>query len=497
MNSRWFAFFVPIFAGCISLAFLANILYHRNYKQNAIPTQQSEPQCSHWSIFRSAQLFGVPTEPGDVQRLLPNEPQGHSLAQIVETLNKIGIKAEGFKDDWDSLTKLSFPCIVHLANPDHFIVVSGIEPRQGYVHIFDSDGNRTRQQREAFEKRWTGYTLHLTKNDAFFTTKTDEPTPHAVYDHLILDKGDIPAVGEPTEFVFPIRNNGSSDLIVEDVKVNCGCLRSEKPASPVPPGKSDVIKLFYSVEPKRGVFTQTAAVRTNDPKHPIVVLSACGFTGVDVRIEPSQIRLDRLFADRECVYHCFVRYTGEWNDFTIELESNDISGAKLLRHSCITIDKADLSDLVHKSQTNSKISDEVARNNRLLELVFEPTEKIDEKVSGTIVLKTNVPGYEKFTLNISGTITSPVQAFPSVVDLSDGTEKNIVLVSRTDEPFRIVDIQGKNLECHFVPAEFQQTHQLSFKKNGSDLADSIIVKYQIQNAAEPVTLPITLLSDAH
>jgi hypothetical protein len=487
---------VLLLPACIGFGICGKILYDRNL-QSTSSSQHSKPQCAHWAIFRTAQLLGIPTESGEIQRLLQNEPQGHSLTQIVETLGKIGIKAEGFKDNWASLTKLAFPCIVHLTNPDHFIVVSGIEAQQGYVHIFDSDGNRTRQQREIFEKRWTGYTLHVTKNDSFFTTRTDESKPLAVYDHLILDKGDIPAVGEPTEFVFPIHNNGTKNLIVEDVKVNCGCLRSEKPAKPIPPGKSDVIKLFYSVQPQRGVFTQTAAVKTNDPDYPIIVLSACGFTGVDVRIEPSRIHLDKLFVGRECVYHCFVRYTGEWNDFQIELESSDINGVKLLKHNSITIDKADFSSLISDFRTNSKISEKVARNNRLLELVFEPTGKIEEKINGTIILKTNVQGYEKFTLNISGTIISPVQAFPSVIDLSGGTEKTVTLLSLTDEAFRIVDIQSDYITCQFDPTQFQKEYKLLLKKDADVSSVPIIVRYQIQNDTDTIDLPITVINDVH
>ncbi|MDR3109911.1 MAG: DUF1573 domain-containing protein, partial [Planctomycetaceae bacterium] len=379
---------------------------------------------------------------------------------------------------------------------DHFIVVSGIEPQQEFVHIFDSDGNRTRQQRESFEKRWTGYTLHLMKDETFFAAKAGDSKPCATYEHLILDKGDIPAIGGETEFVYPIHNNGNSNLVVEDIKVSCGCLRSEKPTNPIPAGGSDVIKLFYSVEPKRGVFSQTAAVRTNDTEHPIVVLSACGFTGVDVRVEPSKIQLEKLFAERECVYHCFVRYTGEWSDFQIELDSNEVEGIKLLRHTCVTFDKANLLDIALSSAANANVSSEIARNNRVLELVFETTGKVGENVSGTIVLKTNVAGYEKFTMKVSGTINPYIQAFPSVVDLSDGTEKTITLVTRTDEPFRIVDVQSNNTHYKFDAKQFLKEHQLTFKKGGTDSA-SAVVKYQLQNTSTSLDIPITLLNNAN
>jgi ABC-type bacteriocin/lantibiotic exporter with double-glycine peptidase domain len=189
---------------------------------------KTEPQCAHWAIFRTAQLLGIPTESGEIQHLLPNQPKGHSLAQVVETLAKIGVDVEAYRNDWDSLSKKSFPCIVHLKEPEHYIVVSGIEPERGYVHIFDDAGNRTRQRRELFEQRWTGYTLHVKKNVDFFVAKIKDDKPQILFDHLTIDKGDIPAIGEPTEFVFPIRNLGKSNLVIEDIKVSCGCLKSEK-----------------------------------------------------------------------------------------------------------------------------------------------------------------------------------------------------------------------------------------------------------------------------
>ncbi|MDR1480913.1 MAG: DUF1573 domain-containing protein [Planctomycetaceae bacterium] len=487
-NNSFTYIILPLLSICIGVVFCIKILYDRN-KQQVSDT----PQCAHWSIYRTAQLLGIPTKKGEIQRLLPNNRQGHSLVQIVETLGKIGIIAEGFNDNWETLAKVSFPCIVHLTAPEHFIVVSGIELSQGFVHVFDSDGNRTRQRRETFEKRWTGYALHVKKDDAFFAT-SDKSKPRAVYDHLIIDKGDIPAVGEPTEFIFPIHNRGTADLVVDDVKVGCACLKSEKPNLPIPPGGSGVIKLFYTVESKHGVFTQTAAVHTNDPDYPVIVLSACGFTGVDIRIEPLAIRLNNLFVGRECIYRCFVHYNGEWNDFQIEFESNRVEGITLLRHHFATIDKTDFSYLAYKNQTNFNISEKVARNSRILELVFKPIGEIDENINGTISFKTNVPGYEKFTLNISGKIVSPVQAFPFVVDLSNVPEKTVTLVSVMDKPFQVIEVRGEYVTCQFDSERFLDEHKLSLKKSSNNPV-LVNVKYKLQN--DPVTydLPITIFTD--
>jgi hypothetical protein len=87
---------VPILAGCIGIVLYFFILTREKPQAISVSVQ---PQCAHWSIFRTAQLLGVPTEPGTVQRLLPNQPQGHTLAQVVETLAQIGIDAEGYRDD--------------------------------------------------------------------------------------------------------------------------------------------------------------------------------------------------------------------------------------------------------------------------------------------------------------------------------------------------------------------------------------------------------------
>jgi hypothetical protein len=492
MQNKIFIFLVPFLSFFAGVMFLTIVFQtHSNQQQNANVeiNVANESQCAHWVMFRAAQLLGIPTAEGEMQRRLPFDPKGHSLLQITETLSQIGIKASGHRDNWETLTKVSFPCIAHLKNPDHYIVISGIEPEQGYVHIFDFDGQRTRQRREIFEKRWTGYTLYIEKDQSFFNSQNNDSVPRAVFDHLILDKGDIPALGEPIEFVFPIYNTGTTNLVVEDVQVNCGCLKSEKPEHPIPPGGNDVVKLFYSIEPKRGVFMQTAAVKTNDPNNPIVAISVYGFTGVDVRMEPANIYLDKLFTGRDCTYHCIVRYTGEWNDFKVDIEADSLNGVKLLRHDRITLDNDKFSSAISVSNAKTKISEREIRNNRIFEFVFEPTGKLHDKVNGTIVLKTNVTNYEKFTLNVHGIIKSPVQAFPTIVDLQDETEKTIVLHSKIQEPFQVIEAKGKDVTCQLDTNQFQDEHKLSLKKSGNH-PTSLNVKYKFRN--DPVTFDLTI-----
>jgi hypothetical protein len=94
-----------------------------------------------------------------------------------------------------------------------------------------------------------------------------------------------------------------------------------------------------------------------------------------------------------------------------------LTGIRLLQHEFLPLDKTNFSN--SQILSNSKISQSITKNNRLLELTFEPTGNLSEKITGTVKLKTNVSGYEHFTLNVSGAIESPIRTFPNVIDIKE------------------------------------------------------------------------------
>ncbi len=204
----------------------------------------------------------------------------------------------------------------------------------------------------------------------------------------------------------------------------------------------------------------------------------------------------RLFLGRECPYQCLIRYTGEWGDFQVDVESNDLSGIKLLRQECITLDEANISSTLAESQGKTKISD-FSRNNRVLALTFEPTGKLSETVSGSIVLKTNVPSYERFTLRVSGTIKSPVQAFPGTIDLADGEEHQVTLVSLVDEPLHVTGIDCDDaITCRHTASVTEKEQTLYFKQTGKPTSNQLNVKFRLNSEESETTLPLTLIDHA-
>ena len=496
MSVRCLKLIVPLICGLFGFSFLLFVFLGRRDIESHFVERWLQPQCAHWSILRTCQFFGIPTEPGEIQRRLPYYPKGHTMAQVAETLFGLGIEAEGFRDNWDSLASIKFPCIVHLKNPDHYIVVSGIEPQNGYIHIYDDNGSRTRIKREEFEKRWSGLTLHLSRID-LHKSSDDRNAPIIAFSHLLLDMGDIPATGEPTEFVFPICNEGTSDLVIEDVKVNCSCLKSEKPDAPIPPGGMESIRLFYTIQPKKGVFSETAAVKTNDPKYPVVVLTATGFTGVEVRVTPPSVQLDKLCAGFSTKAYCIIRYTGQWSEFDFEIESSDIQNATLISNNIIALDEFDFQ--TPGVNFSPKISDTAKKYNRVLELTFKSDASNLSRVEGNIKLKTNIPGYERFIIPISGTITSAIGAYPSIIDFNVTKQQIVTFVSKTHEPFVIRSVDGQNefLEFQYDSSQYDlsQTLMCSLKddQQGSFLEKQIYVQLQFESG-HGINVPLTFLS---
>jgi hypothetical protein len=59
---KFYQMIIPLLAGCVGIVLCFLILTKEKPRTISVSVQ---PQCAHWSIFRTAQLLGVPTEPGD------------------------------------------------------------------------------------------------------------------------------------------------------------------------------------------------------------------------------------------------------------------------------------------------------------------------------------------------------------------------------------------------------------------------------------------------
>jgi hypothetical protein len=209
------------------------ILFVRN-----VPERHPEPphlQCAHWSVFRCCQLLGVPIGMDYLIEKLPYQEQGHSMLQMSDVLQEIGFQTEGRQETLNTIDKITFPFIAHLKNPNHYVVVSAIDKK--YVHVFDGNGLRTARERGSFEKDWSGHLLLVHKPSSAtrlpaFLPNPDKNNPSVVFDCLIRDLGTVPVVGKPVTFHYSLRNVGNADLIIEEIRPDCYCIKHKKPDKP-------------------------------------------------------------------------------------------------------------------------------------------------------------------------------------------------------------------------------------------------------------------------
>jgi len=66
----------------------------------------------------------------------------------------------------------------------------------------------------------------------------------------------------PATATYELTNNSDVPLLIENVKVGCGCTTSNYSKEPILPGETTIIEATYNAQ-KMGKFTKTAAVQTN------------------------------------------------------------------------------------------------------------------------------------------------------------------------------------------------------------------------------------------
>ena len=327
-----------------------------------------------------------------------------------------------------------------------------------------------------------------------FLPKPKGNVPFAQFDYLIRDLGTVPAVGDPVAFSYTVRNVGNADLIIKRIIPDCTCIESKKPAAPIKPGEVGIIELAYHVQPHRGPFFHTVIVETNDPQIPMLGLTASGWSGVELRIKPQHIYLKNMVSGHEKTFRCFAKFTGDGQDLQIQIGESFLDGVDLVKHIVQPI----TDEVINGWFSEFSVRNSVYGQAYILELVFVPFGNVGDIISGKIVLDTNIKGYEKFTLNVSGWISSPVMSFPQIISLSNMTETEITLVSRIEESFEIISVgQSENTLAwnSIVDSDCQKTVLLFIDSSISHISieQPINVRVKFLKSGKYYDLPIRVI----
>ena len=96
--------------------------------------------------------------------------------------------------------------------------------------------------------------------------------PVAHFSEVAYDFGDV-SEGDKTEHVFEFSNTGDHDLLIEKVVATSGSTKATASSKVLKPGEKGNIRAAIDMRGKRGFFSKTLDVYTNDPITPVTTLS--------------------------------------------------------------------------------------------------------------------------------------------------------------------------------------------------------------------------------
>lgn len=105
-------------------------------------------------------------------------------------------------------------------------------------------------------------TIAVGSTDGFAKKKTDGEA-RIKFEESSFNFGIIDEKGGPVSHEFEFTNTGNGNLVIYDVRTQCGCTRPEYPKNPIAPGKKGKIKVTFLPQGRTGALNKSATVYTN------------------------------------------------------------------------------------------------------------------------------------------------------------------------------------------------------------------------------------------
>jgi len=453
-----------------------------------------KPQCGHYAIQRCCEILGVPVDINQLVQYMPINSKGHNLLTLSKVLKKIGLKTKGVKINYESLTKLKGPVIVHI-QPEHWVVV--VNATDKYVTYFDNTGRRKRGYADRFKRGMANAALKawVTAEDLPLP-KGNGNSPRAQFETLILDNSDINSIGKPVEFVFPLRNLGESDLIIGKIKTDCTCVGFTKTEKSIPPGKEGFVKLKYDVTKFTGAFFHTALVQTNDPLSPQIPLTVSGNRRVALNLSPEKLDFGRItnLPGKEYEKTLCIKNQGDL-PLMVSQVSHDVENL----HIKVDISMHSSNELRNNQTRRYKL---IAQDVYIVTITIKPEKEFFGKTEGKLCFITEIEGYDNIYVPIVAEVTAPVMAFPRIVFLGENKvdediSQTIFLKSLENGKFRIISFDSGNtgLKCEYEKGYSENLNLNIFgKQNVNIIQNSIKIDIQMMSSQNIFTLDLPLFS---
>jgi hypothetical protein len=115
--------------------------------------------------------------------------------------------------------------------------------------------------------------------------------PKITLEKEILDYGKV-MYGDTISQEFVVKNTGAQTLIIDKVEASCGCTKTIKGTSEIPPdGETKIVASFDTNGMRAGKKQKTISLHSNDPEKPVTKLVLMADVVKDLNFEPLNLSM--------------------------------------------------------------------------------------------------------------------------------------------------------------------------------------------------------------
>lgn len=194
-----------------------------------------------------------------------------SFLDVVNAGKPLGLDLEGVQATWRELLKVVAPSIIHVSDPDHFLVLA--RSSADWVQLVDG-GQIVVVPRAEVEKRYSGHALVLKQEPRNGGPRLELPEFHFPFGIL--------GVGQEVSHAFTVKNVGDKGLTVSALKKTCcGAPKVEVAKEELAPGESTQVTVSFPISYSGDVF-KSAQLLTTDADQPVVFLTVHGLSLIHI-----------------------------------------------------------------------------------------------------------------------------------------------------------------------------------------------------------------------
>jgi hypothetical protein len=256
----------------------------------AFPCERCKLECGNSALIEVCKDLGV--DSGKVGSVTID-----TSADLKKAAEKLGLKARWSYISADRLATVKGPFIAHVWG-DHFVVVRS--DGAGSVSVFDPSIASTDASKPQpisiltdLKTSFSGEVLFVSKGGEL--PDDVKPTgPAAVFEPYVVDFGEVFQSDEVAKTVT-IRNVGSQDLVISEVRGTCGCQTAFVGEKTAAPGKSVEVQVKLATSARTGPQSLKFYVDSNSTDQPIAQVNLTGnIRPQNVSIYPSSLNFGLL-----------------------------------------------------------------------------------------------------------------------------------------------------------------------------------------------------------